>query len=349
MLNAYRRLLTDTTFFYLRTQISRAGNGWRLDIRTNAREIGECAAGILRTLGCTPLDLNLLILPNRDSLGNQLFGVTLQTAALTWGEPQEGKDVQTQLLPCEPVWLLDCTTDKLFYLVHGSDGYVGWVRADAIAPLSEVHLNALLSARAAMLVAPWTDGLRALSPGTRLPLSNRQQPPTASDQSLSKEIAVTFPRRQATGVEFEPLTIPRALLNLVPELRQGQTAVEAALTLYGTPYVFGGRSANGLDCSGLVGASYEAAGLRLPRDARQMVIVGRLVATRWHRKTLLPGDILFFIDKTGKVIHTGLSLGAERFIHSSPPCVQVNSFSPDDPLYSKTWTEAFIFARRPLD
>lgn len=349
VLNAYRRLLTDTTFFYLRTAVSRTPNGWRVNIRTNAKELGECAAGILRTLGCTPLEQSITVLPNRDALGGQLFGVTLQTAALTWGEPQEGKDVQTQLLPGEPVWFLDCTDDKLFYLVHGSDGYIGWVRADAIAPITESQFNELVSARTATLVAPWGNVMVALSPGTRLPILDSDRKQRTSDQSQSKDVTVSFPRKRDGGVEFETLTLPRDLLNLAPDLRRGQLAVEAALGLYGTPYVFGGRSANGLDCSGLVGACYQAAGLQLPRDARQMVIVGRLVATRWHRKTLLPGDILFFIDKTGKVIHTGLSLGGDRFIHSSPPCVRVNSFAPDDPLYSKTWSEAFIFARRPLD
>lgn len=257
--------------------------------------------------------------------------------------------MQTQLLPGEPIWLLDCTEDKLFYLVHGSDGYVGWVRADAIAPVSESQFNELLTARTATLVAPWSNAKLALSPGTRLAILAPNHKHRAGDQSQPKDVTVSFPRKRDGGVEFEPLNIPRDLLTLAPELRRGQLAVETALSLYGSPYVFGGRSANGLDCSGLVGACYQAAGLQLPRDARQMVIMGRLVATRWNHKTLLPGDILFFIDKTGKVIHTGLSLGGDRFIHSCPPCVRVNSFAPDDPLYSKTWSETFIFARRPLD
>ncbi|HNM47412.1 MAG TPA: NlpC/P60 family protein, partial [Candidatus Sumerlaeota bacterium] len=86
----------------------------------------------------------------------------------------------------------------------------------------------------------------------------------------------------------------------------------------------------------------------LPRDAFQQGIVGELVATPWYREGLRPGDTLFFLDETGKVYHTGIALGKNRFIHSSPPEVQVSSFDPADPLYSEGWTKQFSFGRRPL-
>jgi hypothetical protein len=253
--------------------------------------------------------------------------------------------VQTQLLPAEPVWLLDRSQDGQFYLVQGSDGYLGWVRADAIAPITAAQFDEILTSRQATLAAPWADDRLALSPGTRLLLAT----PAAAASRSDAAVRLRFPTVQGGHLRFESLRIARDLLTLPEGARRGQIAVETALSLYGTPYVFGGRSANGLDCSGLVGAAYEAAGLRLPRDASQQVRVGRLVATRWHRAALLPGDMLFFLEDTGRVYHTGLSLGGERFIHSCPPCVRVNSFAPGDPLYTRLWSEAFMFARRPLD
>ncbi len=346
LLAAYKRQLTDDTFFWLETRVTKTEAGWNLQVRANAQELVDTAAGLLRTVGCTPLNVQRQLLPDVERLGNVLFAITLQTATLTWGAPEEGKAVQTQLLPGEPIWLLDRTDDGTFFLAHASDGYVGWVRADALAPLTSEQFSELLAAPHATLTAPWANDQWALSPGSRLALASTGEEAAKHEES---RVALRVPQRDGQRVRFATLTVPKEFLTLLSHPLRGQLALESALTLYGTPYVFGGRSANGLDCSGLVGTAYEAAGLRLPRDARQMVLVGRLVATRWHRNTLQPGDILFFIDRSGRVTHTGLSMGGERFIHSCPPCVRVNSFAPSDPLYSKTWAEAFIFARRPLD
>jgi cell wall-associated NlpC family hydrolase len=128
----------------------------------------------------------------------------------------------------------------------------------------------------------------------------------------------------------------------------GREIAEEALAMLDTPYLFGGRSSRGLDCSGLTGTCYGAAGLALPRDARQQALVGQMVATPWNKNGMRPGDLLFFINTQGRVIHTGIALGNGRFVHASPPMVQVNSLDSSDPLYSETWDRAFAFAKRPM-
>ena len=79
--------------------------------------------------------------------------------------------------------------------------------------------------------------------------------------------------------------------------------------------------------------AWAAAGLALPRDARQQVIMGRMVAARWYMPPLQPGDLLFFFDhNTGKIYHVGISIGGKRYLHYSPPEVTVSSYDPADPL-----------------
>jgi cell wall-associated NlpC family hydrolase len=95
--------------------------------------------------------------------------------------------------------------------------------------------------------------------------------------------------------------------------------------------------------------AWTAAGLQLPRDANQQSLVGMLVATPWYRDALLPGDILFFVDRAGRTIHTGISLGGDLFIHASPPEVHITSLDPGSEHYSATWDHAFLFARRPME
>ena len=92
--------------------------------------------------------------------------------------------------------------------------------------------------------------------------------------------------------------------------RQLETAAERWI---GTPYRYGGTSARGIDCSGLIQILYaDALGLELPRTTRDQRRVGRSVAPqRWQ-----PGDLLFF-DTPGKARHAGIYLRDGRFVHAS--------------------------------
>jgi cell wall-associated NlpC family hydrolase len=86
-----------------------------------------------------------------------------------------------------------------------------------------------------------------------------------------------------------------------------QVAVERALAMRGVPYVWGGSTPAGFDCSGLVRFAYQRAGITLPHSSYADWILGRHV----HRRDLLPGDIVFF-----GLGHVGLYLGGDRFVHA---------------------------------
>ena len=127
-----------------------------------------------------------------------------------------------------------------------------------------------------------------------------------------------------------------------------EAVIASAQSKLGLPYVWGGRSDAGVDCSGLVQTSFASQGIHLPRDAEQQAIVGKLVATRWHRDALRRGDVLFFMGRRGTVSHTAIYLGNDEFIEASGK-VQVTSFNPAHPNYAKGRDEGFCFAKRVLD
>lgn len=127
----------------------------------------------------------------------------------------------------------------------------------------------------------------------------------------------------------------------------GSAAARTAEQFVGIPYLWGGMSPKGFDCSGLVRMSYLMNGIVLPRNASQMAELGDEIST--DVKKLRPGDLLFFgtpasMMRKQRITHVGMYLGNGRFIHSSQ-LVRVNSMIPGDPdCYENI--DKLLFAKR---
>lgn len=105
----------------------------------------------------------------------------------------------------------------------------------------------------------------------------------------------------------------------------------------GTPYRYGGASANGFDCSGFIATAFdEALGRQLPRTTSSMLSTGDVV----ERDQLRTGDLVFFRIK-GKDQHAGIYMGGDSFIHSSTSIGVTRSS-----LNGYYWRNRFSQARR---
>ena len=82
----------------------------------------------------------------------------------------------------------------------------------------------------------------------------------------------------------------------------------------GTPYFWGGKSTFGTDCSGFVQTAFRVMGIPLPRDAYQQVEMGKTIH---FVNDAIPGDLAFFSNKEGKIIHVGICLGNQEIVHAS--------------------------------
>jgi gamma-D-glutamyl-L-lysine dipeptidyl-peptidase len=87
-----------------------------------------------------------------------------------------------------------------------------------------------------------------------------------------------------------------------------------AMKYINAPYMWGGKTPFGIDCSGFTQQVYKICGYKLPRDAYQQALTGKIVA---DLEEAAPGDLAFFTNTQGRVFHVGIILEDNKIIHSS--------------------------------
>lgn len=129
--------------------------------------------------------------------------------------------------------------------------------------------------------------------------------------------------------------------------------VETSKTFMGIPYLWGGTSSKGLDCSGFSKTVYYMHNILLSRDASQQAMTGLLVDELGEFDKLEAGDLVFFGERATaeqpkeRVVHVGIYIGNYRFIHASD-YIRVNSFDPSDELYDEFNTNRYLRTKRIL-
>ncbi len=206
----------------------------------------------------------------------------------------EGKDqaeIVSQLLFGDAVTIVE-KTEKWWLIKNVDDGYQGWIDFRQVAPVSAFPANDFMAPPAV------NNTLRAAD-GSKLSLAASSYLPDYAD-------GYCYVGGEKFEVEFEPIAAHAELPKSEIE--------KFALFFQNAPYLWGGRTLFGVDCSGFVQAVYKMAGINLKRDASQQAEEGTTV-------DFLPeahcGDVAFFDNEEGRITHVGILLGDNKIIHSS--------------------------------
>lgn len=100
----------------------------------------------------------------------------------------------------------------------------------------------------------------------------------------------------------------------IPGILDSEEITETATLYLNAPYLWGGRSPFGIDCSGLIQMVFKTKGISLKRDARQQASQGKLINLIEESRS---GDVAFFDNEQGDIIHTGILTGKGSIIHAS--------------------------------
>jgi hypothetical protein len=288
----------------------------------------------LESLGLQISENTIEVLPSAN-LGEEQFAFVNVTAAAYYAGPSERSERVTVGLLGDPIFLLRAETDG-YFLGMGNEGYVGHIHESNIVRVDADTFDTRMSERRVRLLrdekAP--DG-KVIPTGAIVFLEEAE--------TSDGRVLVRLPDNTRTALPKETVTIrsdtPAAT----------EAALAAAHRLLGTPYVWGGRSLEGIDCSGLVQTSFRSVGFSLARDSDQQALAGALTGTRWHRGAMQRGDTVYFVGRWGTISHTGIYLGDGKYIEAAGPGVQITSLKAGDENYSERRDRTFVFSKRLIE
>ena len=221
------------------------------------------------------------------------YAVVAVPAAPLRRKPAHRKEMVSQLLFGESVKVLK-TKDKLWVRVRSlHDNYEGWMTTTMLHPVAEeIAITPSAFAVTEMLgVVSLEEKQLHIPVGSSLPFFE-------NGKGRLGELAYRFNGQYCKRNEQQPGA------ELVRQL---------ATPWLNVPYLWGGRSPLGVDCSGFVQVLFKLMGIDLPRDAWQQAQEGKAVKKFDHSK---PGDLAFF-DNKEDIVHVGILVGDGQIIHSS--------------------------------
>ncbi len=291
-----------------------------------------------------PVD-SITVLPHPDLVAKHYALINVSVGNMR-SHHSHTSELVTQVLLGAPVRVLK--QQGGWYYVQSPDRYLGWINGGALHMVTRDELDKwknnsqiiVTEMHGIVREQPRTDALPVSNVviGVRLLLTGR----------IGNWNQVTLPDGRTGYIE-------RAFTQNYTDWKDnvkltGENIARTAKMFLGIPYLWGGTSVKGFDCSGFTKTVYNLNGIDLNRDSSQQILMGEHVDTGENFSNLRKGDLVFFGrkatgDQPERIVHVGIYLGNGEFIHSSD-YVRINSFFPDAENFDEFELNRFVRARR---
>jgi cell wall-associated NlpC family hydrolase len=269
-------------------------------------------------------------------------GVVVRAVENMYSAPDPDKDVVSQAFLGQSVWVIE--VKEGFARIATPDRYEGWIPEGAISiyPSAEAPRYAS-TGRVAEVTSLLANVYRerdvtSARPKVVAPFGARLE--VQGGPTDSRWFEVRLPSGEHGFIQMGDVHVAEAGTRTPRGPAAGLVAT--GRRLLGVPYLWGGMTPLGIDCSGFVSLVYRAHGRILPRDADLQFEDKDMAPV--ERASLLPGDLLFFGKSKDKITHVGLYAGNGRFLNATTYMTPVVR---EDRLDDPHWTELFQGARRP--
>lgn len=307
---------------------------------TNLPEAKRLVLDSLSILGISCRD-SVVVFPEQ-SLGEKTWGIVTLSSTIMRSEPDFSAEMVSEALMGTPVKVL--RKKNCWYLIQTPDQYLGWIDCRGIAQKTEAEMTEWKKSNRFVFVqligyvvdAPKKNALHI----SDLVMDNLFE--MISD--ANKYLQIRLPDGRTGFVNKSDCISYREWTERKPDVGN---IISVSKQMLGVPYVWGGTTCKGVDCSGMTKTAFFSEGIILARDASQQARYGQHLDIN-DLQSLEPGDLLFFGRSVQRITHVGLYLGNDRYINSAG-LVCYNIINPKSSQFSASDRKDLVAASRVLN